>query len=136
MTRFFKLTPAKVLFTIKSAIFLVMIALIASNLLISSKATPQLDEIARSIEHQEPDVLGQKTNIGEIEPRTLNQQYDRWVQIVGERPLYRDGHFMLALLAFRMNNMMRAKEHLQRVKLLDPNYSGIAKLEPYLFEGQ
>ena len=56
----------------------------------------------------------------ESEPRRLNQEYQRWQEIITTRPDYRDGFIQLAALAYQLGQDNQAKEFLDRALILDP----------------
>jgi len=60
---------------------------------------------------------------------TSVQQYSAWQTIVSRHPDYRDGYFQLAVLAYQLNKFSESKKYLQKVRSLDPNYSGLTSLE-------
>jgi len=53
----------------------------------------------------------------------LTRSYDRWKQIVEQKPEYRDGYVMLAWYAQELGKPEDAKGYLQKAQGLDPNYS-------------
>jgi len=53
---------------------------------------------------------------------TYVQSYETWKEIIAEKPEYRDGYVMLAYYAQEIGKTDEAKEYLQRVLSLDPNY--------------
>jgi tetratricopeptide (TPR) repeat protein len=60
--------------------------------------------------------------------------YTYWVEIVRAHPDYRDGYFMVATLAYQRGNIREAREYLNKVSEIDPNYPGIPQLAEMLSE--
>lgn len=52
-----------------------------------------------------------------------------WRQVVAKYNDYRDGYFMLALLEYRLGNMNKVGEYLEKVRALDPNFVKAKELE-------
>ncbi len=59
---------------------------------------------------------------------TTDSGYTYWMEIVRAHPDYRDGYFMVATLAYQRGNMQQAREYLNKVREIDPNYPGIVQL--------
>lgn len=68
----------------------------------------------------------------QAEKQQLENEVNRWRQIVSLRPDYRDAYFELAVLAYRLNHIEESKQYLAKVFELDPNYQPARELEKAL----
>lgn len=55
-----------------------------------------------------------------------------WEAVTKERPEYRDGYFMLALLEYRMGRKQEAKKNVSKALEIDPNFREGRELEEML----
>lgn len=78
-------------------------------------------------------ILGASDSLA-AEHAAVQNRYDYWQNVIRNHPDYRDGYYMVAVLAFQRGNISESRMHLNKVKVLDPNYPGIAPLEPLLTE--
>ncbi len=78
-------------------------------------------------------ILGASDSLA-TENAAIQNRYDYWQNVIRNHPDYRDGYYMLALLAFQRGNMDETRIHLNKLKILNPNYPGIAPLETLLSE--
>ena len=62
----------------------------------------------------------------------LEKNFSEWQKTIQQHPDYRDGYYMLAILAYQLNRIEEAESYLSVVKKLDPNYDGISPLEALL----
>ncbi len=65
---------------------------------------------------------------------TADTRYAYWMEIIRAHPDYRDGYFMVATLAYQRGNIREAREYLNKVREIDPNYPGIPQLAELLSE--
>jgi len=64
----------------------------------------------------------------------VERRYAEWHRTIQLHPDYRDGYYMLALLAYQLNRIEESKSYLTIIKNLDPNFSGISALEALLLK--
>jgi hypothetical protein len=69
----------------------------------------------------------------------VKQQKDRivyeisfWQQVVSAHPQYRDAYFMIALLQYRLGDIVSSKGYLQKAMSIDPNFEKGKELEKIL----
>ncbi len=62
----------------------------------------------------------------------IAQEAVYWQNVEKTYPNYRDSYFQLALIAYQVGNLKRARLYLKQAEAIDPNYQGIAKLQKYL----
>lgn len=98
------------------------------SILTSLTATDQIPSAAKNTA-----ILGASDSLA-AEHAAVQNRYDYWQNVIRNHPDYRDGYYMVAVLAFQRGNIRESRMHLNKVKVLDPNYPGIAPLEPLLTE--
>lgn len=57
-----------------------------------------------------------------------------WEAVTKERPQYRDGYFMLALLEYRLGKKQEAQKNVTKALKIDPNFKEGRELEKMLGE--
>ncbi len=57
-----------------------------------------------------------------------------WQQVTKERPDYRDGYFMLAVLEYRVGKKQQATQHVAKALEIDPNFKEGRELKELLFK--
>ncbi|MEK7533346.1 MAG: hypothetical protein AAB542_02820 [Patescibacteria group bacterium] len=122
----------------KTLLWLILIFSILTSLTATSPAAgEQMDRILKQIglmttlTAKNSAILGASDTLA-TENTAVEHRYEYWQNVIRNHPDYRDGHYMLALLAFQRGNMDETRIHLNKVKILDPNYPGIALLETLL----
>lgn len=55
-----------------------------------------------------------------------------WQQVVGKYKNYRDAYFQLSILEYKTGDKEKARDYLQRVLELDPNFEAAKKIESLL----
>lgn len=70
----------------------------------------------------------------QIERKKEEEVILKWEQLLAERPQYRDGWIQLGNLYYKIGDLQKAKETIQKVKQLDPNNEEVLLLEKYLEE--
>lgn len=68
----------------------------------------------------------------DTERAKISQEIEYWQGIIGKYKNFRDAYFMLSVLEYRLKNTEKAKDYLQRVFELDPNFEEGRKLEKFL----
>ena len=63
------------------------------------------------------------------EREKISREIEYWQGIIGKYKNFRDAYFMLSVLEYRLKNAEKAKDYLQRVFELDPNFEEGRKLE-------
>ena len=63
--------------------------------------------------------------------KVISQIY-YWESVVKKYKDYRDGYYQLAVLEYQLGNMVKAREYIKKVLLLDPNFDEARKLEKLL----
>ncbi len=127
-TRFITAAPLKgsLRNVLHGLVWLVLIVAVAANVL-----SLRGDYAANS----PTDVLGtdtsQPADTG-LTQSALEGKYAFWQQTVKDHPDFRDGHYMLSLIAYQLNLLPEARAHLATVKRLDPNYEWIPQMEALL----
>lgn len=58
----------------------------------------------------------------------IREERTYWEDVVKRHPGYRDAYFKLAILSFQLGEREKAKEYLQEVFLIDPNFEEGRKL--------
>jgi len=76
---------------------------------------------------QEQKILGLQTQL-----KADQQTIAAWEQILEERPDYRDGWIQLAAAYYKIGDKQKAKEALQKAKLIDPDNEIILNFEKFL----
>lgn len=139
-TRLFSAISSKRIFflTIKSIAWILLLFLIGTNIALSRH------EVALYFENTIRKILSKNTTQKNVlgttneDPRAIptiediKHQYAHWEKIVNELPDYRDGHFTLATLAYQLGDINASREHLMKVKQIDPNFPGLIQLEKLL----
>jgi len=59
---------------------------------------------------------------GEVERARVVSDRAFWEAVTKERPEYRDGYFMLALLEYRMGRKKEASQNVSKALKIDPNF--------------
>lgn len=62
----------------------------------------------------------------------VTQEMVFWQGVVADRPEYRDGYFMLAVLAYRLGKKQEARVNVEKVLEIDPNFKEGRELEKIL----
>lgn len=124
-------------FTIQSLIWVALLFLLAANVLLShSGIATYVENSLRTLSQstKTTNVLGTTSDKIEESPTAedLKNQYARWNKIVDELPDYRDGHFVLATIAYQLGDTGASRKHLMKVKDMDPNFPGLFQLEALL----
>lgn len=68
----------------------------------------------------------------ESSPEDIRKLIRYWEMIVAEKPDYRDGYLQLALLHYKLYENDKAREYLEKVLKLDPNFEPARELERIL----
>lgn len=71
---------------------------------------------------------------GEVERARVVSDRAFWEAVTKERPQYRDGYFMLALLEYRMGRKKEASQNVSKALKIDPNFKEGRELERMLGE--
>lgn len=85
---------------------------------------------SRAILGAQSDKTSASQNSGHYQQVTT--QYAYWQSIVALHPDYRDGYYMLALLAYKLGKYTETKTYLMKVQTIDPNYPGPETLRALL----
>lgn len=82
---------------------------------------------------QQSNVLGAEVASGQnLDLTAVQKQFDSWKDVVANHPDYRDGYYMLSLLAYQLRKFEESRAYLATVKHLDPNFGGISEMEALL----
>lgn len=120
--------PSRILGTVgKTFLWLILILSILTSLTATDQA-PTIPSAAKT-----KAILGASDSLA-AEHAAVQNRYNYWQNVIRNHPDYRDGYYMVAVLAFQRGNIRESRMHLNKVKVLDPNYPGIALLEPLLTE--
>jgi|GEM_PF-5359422 len=65
----------------------------------------------------------------------LQREFRHWQSVISRYPAYRDAYVQLALLSCKMGNMQEAQRYIQRIKIIDPNYTGVSGLSRICVDG-
>jgi len=57
----------------------------------------------------------------EVERKQLLKDINKWEEIVDEHKDYRDGYLKLSILEYKLGNLQKAKNHLNKAFEIDPN---------------
>lgn len=97
-------------------------------------ALTQIATTLLSDQQSSSNILGAQSKTSDTESAYdhTKQAYEYWKTVVATRQDYRDGYYVLALLSYQLNKTEESIMYLQKVKDIDPNYSGIHELEDLL----
>lgn len=91
-------------------------------------------QLAKALAKNQPQLHQQiVSKLSTIETaNTINQKIDKWKEIVGQKPQYRDGWLQLALLYWQIYQEDRARWSLEQALTIDPNFGPSYQLEQTL----
>lgn len=75
-----------------------------------------------TLSYHEKDEIENKRN-------ALSSQVKYWEGLVEEEKGYRDGYFMLSALNYQLKDLVKSKNYLEKVLLIDPNFSPAIELQ-------
>lgn len=87
------------------------------------------------LDNESPTTTSKTQNVLGVQKQfDLETEYHYFQTLVRNHPDYRDGFYRLALLSYQLGRNEEALEHLETVRVLDPNFPGILELETLLRE--
>lgn len=105
---------------------------VAANIIILNPGVLPLP-LLKSAQIPDNDILGTSDQIGETQKnKLLAEEYRYWTEIIQDHPDYRDAHVHAAIIAHKLGHTEDSRNHLNKVRNLDPNYPEISSLEALL----
>ena len=67
------------------------------------------------------------------DPEDIKELIKAWEKIIEDKPLYRDAYLQLAILNYKIKEVQKAKDNLNKALEIDPNFELTKKLEEIIF---
>ena len=67
------------------------------------------------------------------DPEDIKELIKAWEKIIEDKPQYRDAYLQLAILNYKIKEIQKAKDNLNKALEIDPNFELTKKLEEIIF---
>lgn len=113
-----------------------MAALVAVNYTAIIQKTDSPAVFSKISQNELQNVLGTSLSIGEKpvpkNSSTANPVILYWLEVIKEKPFYRDAYHALAITSFNEHDCQATQYYVQKIQEIDPNYSEFKKLNTQL----